>query len=416
MTPYAGLVYFLCILVLLCPMLLTAWVRKRSSPWWIVAATAVMLWLEYASSTVDLTASIRVPEMFTLAGFGLYQWILLRLALNVKAFKKSWILVPLSILPLTLLKYPIGHGYHFGFTGISYATFRVLDVLWSITDGVLAEVGAVDLFLFLFFFPTLSSGPIDRFRRFRTDWRRTRTWDEVVEDLNAGIPMVFRGLLYKYVIATLIERHIMNHAEFGTYLHGAVYYAYTYSAHLFFDFAGYSAFAVGVSRWFGVRSPENFRQPWGAPNIREFWNRWHISLSMWFRDHVYMRFVLMVRRKKWIKNPDVTSALGYFVSFGTMGVWHGHHYLKYGLYHAVLFAVFEWWTRVRKRHPTWCNGIAWKWTAHFLTIQAVVFGLYLFSGHPWRTKTDEEKRLAAEAKAESQARAEAKAKAQQVEP
>jgi membrane protein involved in D-alanine export len=408
MTPYAGLVYFLFIVALLCPMVLVAWRTKKASPWWIVLATVVMLWLQYGSSIVSLTPSIQVPELYTLAAFGFYQWALVVLSLRFKSLRRSILMVPLSILPLVLLKYPIGHGYHFGFSGISYATFRVLDVLWSITDGVLLEVGGLDLFLFLFFFPTLSSGPIDRFRRFRTDWRRVRTWSEVVDDLNAGVPMVFRGLLYKYVIATLIERHVMVHAEHGTYLHGAIYYAYTYSAHLFFDFAGYSAFAVGVSRWFGVRSPENFRAPWAAPNIREFWNRWHISLSMWFRDHIYMRFVLMASKKKWFKNRDLTSSVGYFVSFGLMGVWHGHHYLKYGIYHASLFAVFDAWTRWRKRNPTRFTAPAWRWVAHALTINAVVFGLWLFSGHPWLTKEDEARSEALAQKAKIEAEAAAK--------
>ncbi|MDB6137980.1 MAG: Protein dltB [Verrucomicrobiaceae bacterium] len=174
----------------------------------------------------------------------------------------------------------------------------------------------------------------------------------------------------------------------GTYVHGAIYYAYVYSAHLFFDFAGYSAFAVGVSRWFGVKSPENFKMPWAAPNIREFWNRWHISLSMWFRDHVYMRFLLMASKRKWFPSREITSSVGYFVSFGLMGVWHGlaPHYLLYGLYHAALLAGYDAWTRWRKRHPERFTAPGWKWVAHFLTINAVVAGLWLFSGHGYLTK------------------------------
>ena len=394
MIPYAGLVYFLYILALLCPVVLVAWrSRKGAGPFWIVLATAVLLFVQY-STPLNLAPGIWVPELVTLIGFALYQWLLVRLAMGFKALRRAMVMVPLSILPLVLVKYPLGHDYHIGFAGISYVSFRALDVLWSITDGVLVEVGGLDLLIFLFFFPTISSGPIDRFRRFRTEWRKVRTWPEVLDDLNAGVPLVFRGLLYKYVIATLIEQHLMNHAEHGTYLHGAIYYAYVYSAHLFFDFAGYSAFAVGVSRWFGIRTPENFRMPWAAPNIREFWNRWHISLSMWFRDHVYMRFVLMASKKKWFKNRDVTSSVGYFISFGLMGVWHGHHYIKYGLYHAALLAGYDAWARWRKRHPTRFTAHGWKWVAHFLTINAVVFGLYLFSGHPWLTKETEAKEQA----------------------
>ena len=395
MIPYSELVYFLSVLAILCAIVLVARWRNAAGPYWIAGATAIMLYLQYSSAPLHLAPNLWVPELVAVVVFGLYQWVLVRLALSFKALRRSVLLVPLSILPLVLLKYPIGHSYRFGFTGISYVSFRALDVLWSITDGVIAEVGSLDLLVFMFFFPTISSGPMDRFRRFRGDWRRVRTWADVLDDLNAGIPFVFRGLLYKYVIATLIEQHLLTHAEHGTELHGAIYYAYVYSAHLFFDFAGYSAFAVGVSRWFGVRSPENFKMPWSAPNIREFWNRWHISVSMWFRDHLYMRFVLTASKRKWFPSREITSSVGYFVSFGLMGVWHGHHYLIYGLYHATLMAGYDAWARWRKRHPTLFTAPGWKWVAHFLTINAVVFGLWLFAGHPWLTKEASAKATAA---------------------
>lgn len=389
MTPYTGFVYFLVVIALVIPMLVTSRFGKGAGPLWIAITTAFMLYLQY-NTPLHLSPSLWIPEGFALVAFGAWQWVLVRLALGVKAMRKSWILIPLSLLPLVVAKYMpfVLPEYKFGFIGISYVTFRSLDVLWSITDGVLKEVGALDLLVYLFFFPTISSGPIDRYRRFRADFRRTRTWDELLADLDAGVPYIFRGLLYKYVIATLIEQHLLGHAEMGTYLHGAIYYGYVYSAHLFFDFAGYSAFAIGVSRWFGIRTPENFRLPWAAPNIKEFWNRWHISLSMWFRDHVYMRFLLTASKKKWFPSREIASSVGYFVSFGLMGVWHGltWYYITYGLYHATLLAGYDAWLRWRKRNPDRFTAPGWKYVAHFLTINAVVAGLWLFSGHGYLTK------------------------------
>lgn len=389
MTPYAELPYFLFVLALLIPMVIACVIRKCMGPLWIALATGIMIYVQYGTP-LHLTPSVVVPELFALVFFGLYQWALVKLALKYKSLRRASWLIPLSLIPLVVAKYvpAVFPDFHFGFAGISYVTFRSLDVLWSITDGVLVEVSSLDLLAFLFFFPTISSGPIDRFRRFRTDFRRVRTRSEFFADLDAGVPFVFRGLLYKYIIATLIEQHVLGHAEMGTYLHGAIYYAYVYSAHLFFDFAGYSAFAVGVSRWFGVKSPENFKMPWAAPNIREFWNRWHISLSMWFRDHIYMRFLLTASKRKWFPSREITSSVGYFVSFGLMGLWHGlaPHYILYGLYHATLLAGYDAWTRWRKRHPERFTAPGWKWVAHFLTINAVVAGLWLFSGHGYLTK------------------------------
>ncbi len=75
---------------------------------------------------------------------------------------------------------------------------------------------------------------------------------------------------------------------------------YAYSMYLFFDFAGYSAFAVGVSYLLGVQTPMNFNKPFAARNIKEFWNRWHMTLSFWFRDYVFMRFVFWVNKKEMV--------------------------------------------------------------------------------------------------------------------
>lgn len=76
---------------------------------------------------------------------------------------------------------------------------------------------------------------------------------------------------------------------------------YAYSMYLFFDFAGYSAFAVGVSYLLGVQTPMNFNKPFAARNIKEFWNRWHMTLSFWFRDYVFMRFVFWVTKRNGLK-------------------------------------------------------------------------------------------------------------------
>ena len=159
-------------------------------------------------------------------------------------------------------------------------------------------------------------------------------------------------------------------------------YMYSYSFYLFFDFAGYSAFAIAFSYLFGVHTPENFDRPFLARNIRDFWNRWHITLSFWFRDHVYMRFALAARRGNWIANRHATAIIGYFLAFGLMGLWHGPepHFILYGLYQATLLSVFHLfseWTK-RKRWPT--THPLWHAVAVILTFHFVCFGFLIFSG------------------------------------
>jgi membrane protein involved in D-alanine export len=157
---------------------------------------------------------------------------------------------------------------------------------------------------------------------------------------------------------------------------------YAYSFYLFFDFAGYSAFAIAFSYLLGVHTPENFNRPFLARNIRDFWNRWNITLSFWFRDHVYMRFLLTAMRGRWIASRHVTAITGYFLAFGLMGLWHGiePHFIIYGFYQATLlsgFHIFSEWSKTRA-WPT--NGPLWRAGAVFATFHFVCFGLLIFSG------------------------------------
>ena len=157
---------------------------------------------------------------------------------------------------------------------------------------------------------------------------------------------------------------------------------YAYSFYLFFDFAGYSAFAIALSYLFGVHTPENFDRPFLARNIRDFWNRWHITLSFWFRDHVYMRFLYAAMRGKWFAHKEVAPIVGYFLAFGLMGLWHGPelHYIAYGFYQAVLLSAFHIFSRWNKSHRFWREGLVSRAAAIFITFQFVCFGLLIFSG------------------------------------
>jgi membrane protein involved in D-alanine export len=157
---------------------------------------------------------------------------------------------------------------------------------------------------------------------------------------------------------------------------------YAYSFYLFFDFAGYSAFAISISYLFGIHTPENFNRPFLARNIRDFWNRWHITLSFWFRDHVYMRFLLAAARGKWFKSMHTAAILGYFLAFGLMGLWHGiePHYILYGLYMATLLSAFHIFSSWKKVHQYWREGPLWNALAVFITFNAVCLGLLIFSG------------------------------------
>ena len=289
------------------------------------------------------------------------------------------------LLPLAITKVlpVVSPKTQFGFLGISYVTFRALDIVFCLRDGVIATPGAIDLFMFLFFFPTISAGPIDRYRRFIPDWKKKRSRAEFLADLDGAVHHFFRALLYKFILAALIERHWLKLAAGSDSVGALLSYMYAYSFYLFFDFAGYSAFAIAISYLFGVHTPENFSRPFLARNIRDFWNRWHITLSFWFRDHVYMRFLLAAARGKWFRSMHTAAIVGYFLAFGLMGLWHGiePHYILYGLYMAALLSAFHIFSTWKKVHQHWFESRLWHAFAVFITFNAVCFGLLIFSGH-----------------------------------
>ena len=256
-----------------------------------------------------------------------------------------------------------------------------MDILFCIHVGLIRSLRAPEFFTYLFFFPTISAGPIDRYRRFEVDLKRARARQDFLVDLDMAVAKVFRGFLYKFILAALIKRFWVDHVT-GNSLAGALSYMYGYSLYLFFDFAGYSAFAIGFSYLFGIHTPENFNRPFLATNIREFWNRWHITLSFWFRDHVYIRFLIAAAKGKWFKNEQIASYIGYFLAFGLMGLWHGteFHYLAYGVYHACLLTLYDLFSRWNKQRQLWGTSRFWRLASIIVTVHFVCLGFLIFSG------------------------------------
>ena len=382
MTPFSDFTYFGLLLYLALPTLALG-LLGRANRRWTLLATVLVAVLNF-SDDLAIRPGVFVRELWIALGFALYQGVLAAVLLRWKSPALFRAMLALSILPLAAAKFLpiIAPGTIFGFLGISYVTFRALDVIFSIHDGILKSLSPGTYFAFLFFWPTVSSGPIDRYRRFVQDLDRRRSRAEFLDDLDVAVERVFRGFLYKFLIAALLRTHCVDPLEPRTDALATVLYMYSYSLYLFFDFAGYSAFAIGFSRLFGIRSPENFDLPFLSRNIRDFWNRWHISLSFWFRDHIYMRFLIAASKGKWFKGKHTASYLGLWLTFGLMGVWHGieAHYLLYGAYHAALLCGYDAFARWNKTSKRWPDTAFVRWLNIAITFHAVCFGLLIFSG------------------------------------
>jgi hypothetical protein len=266
MVPFDGFAYFAVLLFVL-PVAVALRLLAPTARAAILAATIVMVAIQYGG-TGPMAGGALVGMSATVAAYALYQsllvsvlaWLARRrrpIARGHRAGRPpraaSYAAITLAILPLVVVKFRPALDAAIGFLGLSYVTFRSLDVLFSIHDGTLDEVSPAEFLAFLFCFPTISAGPIDRYRRFAVDWRRPRDRAALVSDLDAGVHKVFTGFFYKFILAALISERWMRPA---LHHHGAgaiLSYMYAYSFYLFFDFAGYSAFAIGVSYVLGVR-------------------------------------------------------------------------------------------------------------------------------------------------------------------
>ena len=290
---------------------------------------------------------------------------------------------PLAAVPSVVS--PSGLFDTLGFLGISYMTLRVIDAIIVLHDGLVAGTPrAADVASYLLFAPTMSAGPIDRFHRFTTGLDELpRVRRDYLRDIEAGIHRIAQGFLYKFIIAYLIYRKALTPLAGRSGFGAGVAYMYAFSLYLFFDFAGYSAFAIGVGRFFGVQVAENFNAPFVSRSFREIWDRWHITLSWWLRDHVYMRFMLNAARRRWFGgNRQRAHHVALVLTMSLMGCWHGlqPQYLIYGLYQGLMlvaYDVFERWTG-RRRLGT--GGLMGDVVRILVTVHLFCFGLLIFSG------------------------------------
>ena len=290
--------------------------------------------------------------------------------------------------PLVIYKLTVSAGAGvLGFVGISYITFRAAQVLLEIEDGLIDRLPAVDYLYFLSFFPTFTSGPIDRSRRFFADVDEPLGRWEYLDRLGRGLMMLAVGLVMELVLATMAKKYYVPQAlnlsaPLAPQLVAAVTCAYAYAAYLYFNFAGYSLMAQGVGLALGVDVPRNFHFPILSRSLEEFWDRWNITLSHWLRDYVFMRLERSMARRRFPKSRDARASVGLIANMLLMGAWHGitPAYLTYGLYHGVLLALEQRLHRHWKFWRTHHDEPAFQAVSWFVTLQVVVFGLAVFSG------------------------------------
>ena len=321
-----------------------------------------------------------------LISFVTYQYFLVFIAQRIET-KRLKPLVFLSIFPLVINKiFALTSLHLLAFIGISYMSFKTIQIMLEISDGLIKEkISIKDYLQFLLFFPTVSAGPIDRSRRFLKEINEVMPRKEYLELAGDGVYRIVLGLLYKIVLSTYVYQMLLALNNTGTVVY-SIKYMYLYTLYLFFDFAGYSLMAVGSSNILGIQTPMNFNKPFLSVDIKDFWTRWHITLSTWLRDFVFSRVLMQVIRKKWFKNRLHNATYAYMVNMLVMGFWHGLSvsYIVYGFYHGVLMAGFEVYQKKsnfykKNKNKNWYKLLSW-----FVTMNLVMLGFFIFSGEPYK--------------------------------
>ncbi|UTX67273.1 D-alanyl-lipoteichoic acid biosynthesis protein DltB [Streptococcus oralis] len=376
MNYFEGNDFFLLLFVVLLISFVVNFFEKRKD-YYILALSLLFAGAIYGKS--------RAMIVYLLA-FIVYQYFLVFLAQRIEA---KWLksLVFLSILPLVINKvFALTSLHLLAFIGISYMSFKTIQIMLEISDGLIKEkISAKDYLQFLLFFPTVSAGPIDRSRRFLKEMNEVMPRKEYLELAGDGVYRIVLGLLYKIVLSTYVYQMLLalNNTDIVVY---SIKYMYLYTLYLFFDFAGYSLMAVGSSNILGIQTPMNFNKPFLSVDIKDFWTRWHITLSTWLRDFVFSRVLMQVIRKKWFKNRLHNATYAYMVNMLVMGFWHGLSvsYIVYGFYHGVLMAGFEVYQKKsnfykKNKNKNWYKLLSW-----FVTMNLVMIGFFIFSGEPYK--------------------------------
>jgi len=287
------------------------------------------------------------------------------IALNKDSIKGKFVFysaLVLNLLPLFYFKYynffienlssfssVLGLNFNFDTmnlilpVGISFYTFLSISYLIDVYKKQLQpEKNIINYALSICYFPIIMSGPIHRPRIFLEQLKKENKFDYMLAA--EGLRQIMTGLFMKVVIADSIAKHVNTSFNGYDTLNGVTLILGTiyFSFQLYFDFAGYSEMAIGISKLLGFRISRNFSYPYLSRTIADFWKRWHISLTQWFRDYIFLPLSYIVSRK--VKPGSIFDSdmfiysVGIFVTWTLTGIWHGTgwNYILWGMVHAVL--------------------------------------------------------------------------------
>ena len=256
--------------------------------------------------------------------------------------------------------------------GLSFLTFRSLSYVIDVYRKTMPATNRyLDYLAFVAFFPTLIAGPVVRAKELLPQFSQPKIENEQGVE---AIFLILVGLVKKVAIADVIGMNLVDRVFDQPQLYSSLETLaaiYGYALQIYCDFSGYSDIAIGSAMLLGFKLPENFNSPYRAQNLRDFWKRWHITLSNWLFDYVYISIGgLRKRRSNLYRNLVLTFLIG--------GLWHGASwtFVIWGALHGVGLSITHWW-HGRRDHKTrasvWSTVLCSLATFHFICLTWIVF-------------------------------------------
>ena len=256
--------------------------------------------------------------------------------------------------------------------GISFFTFRAISYLVDVYRGTVRPADqSLDACLYVVFFPTLLAGPIDRAATFFQQLKQEVVFDS--DRFKSGALLFLGGMVKKIIIADTLAKPVAYAFNDSQSFSGAALLlaVYCFTFQIYCDFSGYTDMARGTARILGIDVIENFQRPYFAASITEFWHRWHVSLSTWLRDYVYIPLGgSRCASGKMYRNLFVTMVVG--------GLWHGAQwtFVVWGALHGLLLVCHKGWCRLR--FSLTGSSRVWRLVALLCTFHAVALGWVFF--------------------------------------
>lgn len=251
--------------------------------------------------------------------------------------------------------------------GISFYTFRALSYPIDIYRKQLEPSASfLDVTLFVSFFPTLAAGPIERAKNILPQLSARRCFD--LNEFEKGCWLIFWGLFKKVFIADNLAFLTDSSFENSATITFPVAYIslIAYAFQIYCDFSGYTDIARGSAKLFGIKLVDNFDFPYLAKNPRDFWKRWHISLSTWLRDYIYIPL-------GGSRNGEFVTYQNVLITMGLCGLWHGAswNFVLWGIYHGIILIIYAWMTE--RRDFRLGNGLSIGMMFHFTLLGWLLF-------------------------------------------